>query len=160
MAKWKEIGDVLISNLPKGFLLIWCSSHKVMQQLLLEGPWSGIILQLSPWQPFFEPSLSKLNTATIWVKFHNLPVDFWDGESLEVITAHIGHLPMVDELTTSLSRSKFACVCIQIDLSKPLSCVFWIGDSQHRVFIVVLYERLPTFCFTCGLIGHGSNACN
>lgn len=50
LAKWVEVGEVLISDLPNGFLLIRCGSHDVMQQLLTNGPWSinGIILQLSP----------------------------------------------------------------------------------------------------------------
>lgn len=25
---------------------------------------------------------------------------------------------------------------------------------------MVLYENLPTFCYTCGLVGHGSNSCS
>lgn len=31
---------------------------------------------------------------------------------------------------------------------------------MHRVFVIVLYERLPTFCYTCGMVGHGTNACS
>lgn len=37
----------------------------------------------------------------------------------------------VDDLTTSLARSKFARVGVEIDLSKPLSRSFWIGDGSH-----------------------------
>lgn len=68
-AKWADIGEVFISDLPNGFILIRCTSHLVSQGLLTEGPWSinGIILQLSPWKPFFELTFAKLNSAAIWV---------------------------------------------------------------------------------------------
>lgn len=51
-------------------------------------------------------------------------------------------------------------MCIEIDLSKPLSRGFWVGDDSQKVFVVVMYERLPIFCYNCGLIGHGTNSCN
>lgn len=98
--------------------------------------------------------------ATIWVQLHNLPVEFWDGESLETIVAHLGPLIKVDDLTLSLTWSKFARVCIEIDISKPLCRGFWFGDDSYRIFVVVLYELLPTLCYTCGVIGHGSNSCS
>lgn len=122
-------------------------------------PW-GLTLQLAPWQPFFETTFAKLSSAAMWVQLHNLPIEMWDGETLETVTAHLGNLLKVDSLTASLSRSRFARVCIKIDLSKPLCHSFWVGDDSHRVFVVVLYERLPTFCYTCGVIGHGSRSCS
>lgn len=117
-----KIGEVHLSDLPNVFLLIRCDSQMVMHHLLQEGPWTinGIILQLTPWRPFFEPALSKINTAAIWVQLHNLPVELWHGEMLDSITSHLGNLLKVDELTSSLARSKYARVCIKIDLSKPL----------------------------------------
>lgn len=71
----------------------------------------------------------------------------------------MGNLLKVDDLTSSLVRSRFARVCLEVDLSKLLSRGFWLGDDLHRVFVVVLYERLPTFCYSCGLVGYGSSAC-
>lgn len=79
---------------------------------------------------------------------------------LETIANQFGGLLKVDDFTTSLSRSKYAQICVEIDLSKPLSCGFWIGDDLHRVFVVVQYERLPTFCYSCGMIRHSSNSCS
>lgn len=61
---------------------------------------------------------------------------------------------------SSLSRSKFARICVEIDISKPLKQGFWVGDDDHRVFIVILYEKLPIFCYLCGMAGHGSNNCS
>lgn len=129
---------------------------------MFDVPWAvnGIILQLSPWQPFFEPAFTKLSIAAIFVQIHNLPVEFWDGESLETISALFGRLLKIDDFTLSLSRSKYAKICIEVDLAKLLKQGFWIGDKEHRVFVVVLYERLPTFSYKYGIVGHGSKNCS
>lgn len=72
----------------------------------------------------------------------------------------MGHLLKVDDYSTSLSHSKCAIICIEIDLSKPLKMGIWIRDDTHKVFVVVLYEKIPTFCYTCGTVGPGSNSYN
>lgn len=133
-----------------------------MHHLLFDGPWAvnSIFLQLTLWQPYFKPAFTKLSTVAIWVQLHNLPVKFCDGEALESISTIFGQLLKIDEFTSSLSKSKYVLICIEIDLAKPLKQGFWIGDNEHRVFVVVLYERLPTFCYKCGLVGHGSNTCS
>lgn len=153
LAKWANLGEVFISNLPNGFLFIWCSSQQVMQHLITEGLWSinGIILQLSPWKPFFKPSFAKLHTAIIWVQFHNLPVEFWEGETLETIVGKLGTLIKIDEYTSNLVRSIYARVCIDIDLSKtslpwvlarqqPLAC-FRYSDVL-KIANLLLFMRL------------------
>lgn len=77
---------------------------------------------------------------------------------MESVTAHFGNLLKVDNLNSSLTRSRFALVCLEIDLSKPLCWGFWLGDDSQCIFVVVLCEKLPTFCYTRGLIGHFSNS--
>ncbi|XP_039140407.1 uncharacterized protein LOC120277614 [Dioscorea cayenensis subsp. rotundata] len=162
LKKWEKIGEILISDLPNGFILIRCANNTVLQRLLSEGPWTinVIILQLSPWRPYFEPTFTKLTTAAIWIQLHNLPIEFWSGDTLETITGHLGKLLKIDELTLSLTRTKYARICLELDLSKPLCKGFWLGDDLHRVFVVVQYECLPTFCYSCGVIGHGSSSCS
>lgn len=84
LAKWSSFGKVSISYLPNGFLLIRCPSQACMQRILLDGPWSvnGIILQLSPWKPYFEPTfpssaplLSGCNSTTFPLSFGG--VRYW-----------------------------------------------------------------------------------
>lgn len=55
------------------------------------------------------------------MQLHNLPVELWEGETLETIVGHFGTLLKVDDFATSLSRSKYARICVEIDLSKLLS---------------------------------------
>lgn len=123
---WKPYGVVHIADMPNGYLLIRCETDATKQQLLFRGPWtiSGLTLQLVPWQPYFEPAHTKLSRAMVWLQLHNLPIDFWDGESLESITEPIGKLLKVDEFTLNLTRARFARVCLELDLSCPLKRVF------------------------------------
>lgn len=132
-SKWSDIGVINISYLPKGCLLLRCETYEVMQKLLFNGPWAvnGTILQLAPWHPCFESAFSKLSFVVVWVQLHNLLVEFWDGDSLETISTSLGRLLKIDEFTFSLSRSKFARICMEIDLAKPLKQGFWIGDDKH-----------------------------
>lgn len=120
-AKWNNLGLFQISNLPNGYLLIQCSTHEAMQKLLFEGPWAvnGIMLQLVPWKPYFEPAFSKLSMAALWVQLHNLPVKFWEREALETISSLFGRLLNIDEFTSSLSRSKYARLCGNRSIQTP-----------------------------------------
>lgn len=99
---WKTLGVVHISDMSNGYLLIRCETEATKQHLLFGGPWSvnGLTLQLVPWQPYFEPAFTKLTKAMVWLQLHNLPVELWDGESLETITEPIGRLLKVDEFTS------------------------------------------------------------
>lgn len=107
-----------------------------------------------PWQPYFEPAFTE-DDGLVAVAQPSL--ELWDG-SLETLTEPIGRLMKVDEYTSSFSRARFAWVRLEIDLAQPLKRGFRIEDGTSRVFVMILYERLPTFCFTYGLVGHGTNS--
>lgn len=120
--KWSDFGEISISDLPDGYLLFHYESFDVVQKLMFEGPWgvNGATLQRTPRKPFFEPALAKLSIAVVWVQLHNLPVEFGNGDSLETISNSLGCLLKIDDYTSSLSRSKFARICVEIDLTIPL----------------------------------------
>lgn len=63
-SKWNELGVFQISDLLNDNLLIRCGTQEAMNRLLFDGPWAvnGIVLQLTPWQPYFEPAFTKLST--------------------------------------------------------------------------------------------------
>lgn len=92
----------------------------------------------------------------VWIQLHNLPVDFWDRELLESLIEQIG----IDKHTASLTRTKFAKDYWEIGLLCPLKRGFRLEDRDKNIYVVILYEKLPTFCYCCGLEGQGTNACN
>lgn len=61
----------------------------------------------------------------------------------------------VDDHTLDRSQAKFARVCVEINLEKPLKQGTWVNYGDFSVFVLVLYENLPVFCYKCGRVGHG-----
>lgn len=51
-------------------------------------------------------------------------------------------------------NGKFLRIKVKMDLKNPLKtgAVVRYKEKSHRVFFK--YERLPTFCFVCGRMGH------
>ncbi|KAI7979724.1 hypothetical protein LOK49_Contig267G00002 [Camellia lanceoleosa] len=61
----------------------------------------------------------------------------------------------IDINTAMAARGKYARVCVEMDLRKPLISHLTIG----RYHYVVEYEHLHTLCFSCGRVGHRKDRC-
>lgn len=62
---------------------------------------------------------------------------------METIASHIGWLLKIDDYISSLSRSKFSHICVEIKLTKSLKQQgVWNLDDDHQVFVVILYEKV------------------
>ncbi|CAN1165458.1 hypothetical protein LINPERHAP2_LOCUS26163 [Linum perenne] len=68
---------------------------------------------------------------------------------------HIGKTIRMDLATAEGARARYARVCVEIDLSKPLLEKYMIGD---RVFYIE-YESIENFCYLCGLYGCKADSC-
>lgn len=96
----------------------------------------------------------------VWVHLHNLPADYWDGDTLEALTEPIGKLHKIDDYTSNLSQTGFARVFLELDLACPLRRGFWLEDGNVRVFVVLLQKKLRSFCYHCEMVEHGTSACS
>lgn len=55
----------------------------------------------------------------------------------------------------SASRGKFARVCVEVDLNKPLEASYKLKGQLWKV----QYESLRTLCFSCEIYGHSKEGC-
>ncbi|KAL0291792.1 UNVERIFIED_CONTAM: hypothetical protein Scaly_2620300 [Sesamum calycinum] len=82
-------------------------------------------------------------------RFPEMPVEFFQEELLMRIGNRIGRAVKVDETTMAASRGRYARVCVEVDLTKPLvSMITLLGFAQ-----AVEYEGLHQICFDCGKYG-------
>lgn len=58
-------------------------------------------------------------------------------------------------MTLGQSRRKFARICIEVDLSKPLKPFVEVDYVAYNV----VYEGISLICFECGCFGHAKDKC-
>uniref|UniRef100_A0A2N9GX50 CCHC-type domain-containing protein n=1 Tax=Fagus sylvatica TaxID=28930 RepID=A0A2N9GX50_FAGSY len=129
---WKPIGGFSCVDLGLGFFLVKLDLADDFDRILKGGPWfiGEHFLSLRPWVPDFRPSEASVNTVACPV----LRVDF---------------------NTASGTRGRFARLCIQLDLDKPLIKTVRVGKVRQAV----IYEGIGLLCFHCGRIGHKIDKC-
>lgn len=88
-------------------------------------------------------------------KLPELLVEFFDSQILARVGNKLGGLVRIVARTEGRSRGRYARICIQVDLAKPLILRVRIGNHRQ----VVAYEGVSTICFQCGLAGHRQNNC-
>ena len=144
-------------NLGNDYFLIkfYCSDD--YDKVLRGGPWfiRDHFLAIKPWEPYFRASGENLSSVVVWVRFPELPIEFYDIEVLKEIGSAIGPVLRIDSYTATRSCGSYARLCIQIDLDKPLIKSIRIG----RLVLQVKYERISSLCFCCGRLGHKQENC-
>nr|GMD19222.1 uncharacterized protein LOC109173053 [Ipomoea batatas]GME06899.1 uncharacterized protein LOC109173053 [Ipomoea batatas] len=91
---------------------------------------------------------------------HDLPLGFFSERAATAIGNFIGEFIRIDEESFKGWWKSFLRIRVRLNINKPLV-------SQMRVrknggdwsWINFRYERLPHFCFICGLIGHTEMFC-
>ncbi|XP_028055739.1 uncharacterized protein LOC114259917 [Camellia sinensis] len=121
------------------------------------GPWVIMdhYLTVRRWEPNFRPSKAFETTTAVWVQFPGLLIEYYQEKVLFVIAKAIGKPLKIDWNTAMATRGKFARVCVEMDLSKPLKPKFLLEGMVYNIE----YESLHSFCFLCGRIDHRKEGC-
>ena len=101
----------------------------------------------------------KFTKIPIWVKFFNIPMEYWDPDGFSRIASAIGNPLFLDQLTARGSRLAFARVCIEIEATSKLPTYFQIWCDDEAVLIRVEYQGLPAICQHCQIFGHETAKC-
>ncbi|TXG67077.1 hypothetical protein EZV62_008352 [Acer yangbiense] len=104
--------------------------------------------------------LRREGLKDFWVQIHNLPLMCMNRRMAKFLAEQIG---TVVELPADSREcmGRFIRVKVRIDISKPLMrCVrLNVDDPGEIITAILLYEKLPEFCYACGIVGHGLRDC-
>ncbi|XP_019163602.1 PREDICTED: uncharacterized protein LOC109159944 [Ipomoea nil] len=121
------------------------------------GPWMVLdhYLVTQQWRPNFDPRNSKLDKLLAWICFPSLPIEYFDDDFLKKIGKVIGRPIKIDVTSGLASKGKFAKVCAELDISKPLLSNFVINGTEWPIE----YEGIHQICFKCGIYSHRMEHC-
>ena len=92
----------------------------------------------------------------IWVCLPGLPIEFYELEVLKKIGSAVGPVLRVDSHTAANARGRYARLCVQVRIDKPLITTVLIGKFTQKV----MYEGIQSLCFASGRMGHKKESCH
>ncbi|KAG5219090.1 receptor protein [Salix suchowensis] len=154
---WKLRGDFTLTDLGNEFYLAKFANTEDRAHVLFEGPWmvADHYLTVRTWHPNFDPFEASIDKVAVWVRLPDLAMEYYDSTVLWKIGDNIGKTLKIDRATSVGSRGKFARLCVEVDLTKPLLAKFKLRRRIRRI----MYEGLHLVCFKCGQYGHKQELC-
>ena len=154
---WSPCGGMDCIDLGYDYYLVKFELAEDVDSILKGGPWfiGHQFLAIRQWEPEFKASTATLSSVAVWIRLPELPMEFYEPSALKKIGRAIGPVLRIDSHTASWERGRFARLCVQVNLDKPLVRKIFIGKLEQ----CVLYEGINALCFSCGRIGHKLEAC-
>ena len=157
LSMWKPAGRLDCVDLEQGFFLTRFYLKEDYEATLRRGPWfiGEHFLSIRPWEPNFRPETANVTSVAVWIRLNALPIEYYNSEALLKIGKSIGNVLRVDTHTANEARGRFARLCVQVDVDKPLVTAVLIGKFEQPV----CYEGIQKLCFSCGRMGHRRENC-
>lgn len=159
---WKVHNNTKIHLAGDNLFFIQFRSMGEKLRVLSEGPWTfdrALIIFQSPKE---SESISNLvfSETSIWIQIHNVPFNCLSRSMALVLGNSIGRVEDIDCDDNEIWTGPFMRIRVSIDIEKPLLRGVKLRNSDvDVVWCPILYEKLPDFCHSCGIIGHSHREC-
>jgi hypothetical protein len=152
----------VFSPLKNNFFIITFHSQGDYNFVDRGGPWvhKGVACLIAPFVNNAQPSETVLETVRLLVRFYDVSWNKQTKEYGQLIGSKFGKVVEVDVDEEGLNLKDYLRVRIDWPLKQRLMARFKTtvkGQASH--VYPMQYERVPFFCFHCGLIGHNDEQC-
>ncbi|KAK6140252.1 hypothetical protein DH2020_026050 [Rehmannia glutinosa] len=131
------------------------------QKVIAGSPWlfDKALLALSEVSGTQIGSQLEIKTCPFWIQVHNTPLGLMNRNFATTAANTIGSFIALDVDSEGLAIGRFLRIRVNLDISKPLRRVIKASLNGTDYILPIKYERLPNFCYFCGIIGHGDREC-
>ncbi|KAL0015264.1 hypothetical protein SO802_002333 [Lithocarpus litseifolius] len=159
---WKFCSDLKIIDMGEGLFQFKFTMESQLVWVLNNGPWSfdNYYLLLWLWEKGMNASTIKFTHFLLWVQVWGLPFELFSDDVATDIGKGIGKVVEVDCKGVAADQAKFLRIRVEVPLDKPLrrGSKIKVPDGEV-IWVAFKYERLISFCFRCGIIGHEAKTC-
>ena len=183
---WRTVREVRIEELGDNIFMFKFATEANKKRILTGGPWHfnrALMVLIEP-TGLGEVTKQSFSHASFWVQIHNVPIMCMNEKTIREFGKEIGKVEEVGTNAEGECIGKYARLRVSVDVTKPLvkilslepeedervveigdmekeSCEAEQGDGKKKeIFMPVLYEKLPDFCYVCGCVGHQFRECN
>ncbi|KAK2647289.1 hypothetical protein Ddye_014778 [Dipteronia dyeriana] len=164
MRKIRQTRDwVEIEPITANVFAFHCQNAGDKEKIIVGGPWSFDDSLIVIKEPEGKGDVHRMcfNRAEFWVQIHNAPLMCMTRDIWRFLGSIIGDVVDIDGSDFGSFPSNFLRVRVIIEIDKPLRIclrVVVLGDGLESIMLLK-YERLPSFCFRYGLLGHTIREC-
>ena len=157
---WAISKHALFRSIENGFFVVQFASARDKMKVMEGRPWTfdQHLVMMNDIDKGVQPSAIALDCCPFWVRLYNLPLDSRTEHHIRLIGSSIGEV--LDVESDGILWDRSARVKIMLNIKKPLRRILKVRNSKgHVVIIEAKYERLPVFCYVCGVLGHMERDC-
>ncbi|CAL1398313.1 unnamed protein product [Linum trigynum] len=157
---WKLRREFDVQVTKSNILRIQLYCYEDKNKILYGGPWhlERQLLIFKEIPPDLDLERIDFSTADFWIRIRKLPLKLRNDQMAKRIGNMFGALIRWDELHSSVS-SDYMRIRVSLSITKPLRRVVKLQGAEGQASFRVGYERLPIYCFRCGIFGHLKKSC-
>ncbi|CAH9127491.1 unnamed protein product [Cuscuta epithymum] len=101
----------------------------------------------------------NLYEASFWVQVHNAPIKYRNLRSARRIGNFLGSFIKFKMSQFDGRQASYLRIRVSLDVRQPLKEGTNLTQDGVKHWVDFKYEKLPSFCFICGIIGHSDKLC-
>lgn len=161
---WNLENSLSVRGLSKNVYLFKFQKEMDIKKVLRNGPWF-FDRSLLVFESLEEQSITDnmdFKMVSFWIHLIGLPFSCMNRSVATMLGNGIGEFLEVDSNEDGDCWGPSLRIRVNIDISKPLrrGIKFCVENNPKELWVEIKYERLPDFCFFCGLIGHTHKDCD
>ena len=159
---WKPNKGLQVGEIEDNLYLAKFGDSQDKKKVMEMRPWSfeKQLVLMREFEGELVPKEITLRWSPFWIQIHNLPLKCTTSGTGKAIGAKIGEVLEVDVPEKGVQWGKYLKVGVNVDMMKKLvrGKKVCIEEGGSR-WVYFKYERLPNFCYRCGMVDHGEKEC-
>ncbi|KAK9998270.1 hypothetical protein SO802_017873 [Lithocarpus litseifolius] len=159
---WRGSQRVSIKEVGNNLFLAIFDTDEHMNDILDRSPWSfdKRLVMLKRFTNDVSSENVTFQRSPFWIRVFNIPIKIMNATVGNYIANEIGVPLLVDAPKSGLAWGPFLRIRVDVDITKPLMRGKMIQiEGMEKGWVHFKYERLPIYCYRCGILGHQEREC-